>query len=360
MLRASPSFAIALLFLPLELCLADSGDTVGKLVVLVEKHEFIRSHPRVLPRIPQDPNPSTICSPLCSDIDSAVATCLGDSCVCAALQASGAACSECFADVNATVAANLGSAFAICESEFPDGVDISTTVPATTTEEGVLAAGCTTECSLLNSALVACVDDDCFCPTALSVGSACSHCLMTVNATQGTDVGSAISICQTEFGSENTASTTSGFALPFILGSKTATVTVSATNAPDSDSKSSNSAGKSGLPVGAIVGIIVGVVAALAISAMAMFFLLRRRRTRQQGTATNQFPPYQPRRTEAAASDADTQKSGTKSQNGFVPDEIPVAAIKYLDPDETAAQEAFPSAPAWQGEPLSARTNGNY
>jgi hypothetical protein len=364
MLRSLPSIAIALLWLPLELSLADSRHAVGKFIVHVEKHEFVHSHPRLRPRIPQDPNISIICSSFCSDLNSAAATCLGDSCFCAVLSASGSTCSECFADVNVTVAADLGSAFAICATEFPDGIDITTAAPVITgdpTSVEELAEECTTECSLLNSALVTCADDLCFCPTALSVGSACSNCLMTVNATQGTNLGSAISVCQTEFGSGDTVSTTPNIsALPFILGSQTATVTVSATDVSDSDSKSSDSAGKGGLPVGAIVGIIVGVVAALAIGAIAMFFLLRRPSARPQGTSTNQFPPYQPPRTGAAASDADTEKSGAESQTGLLQEEIPSAAIKYLDPDETVAQEAFPSGPAWQGEPTGARTNGNY
>src|SRR5271168_4264637 len=110
MFHSFPSLAIALLSLPLQLPLADSRHAVGKFIVHVEKHEFIRSHPHVLPRVLQDADLSTLCSVVCSDVNAAATTCPGDSCFCAVLSASGSLCSECFVNVNETVAADLGSA----------------------------------------------------------------------------------------------------------------------------------------------------------------------------------------------------------------------------------------------------------
>ena len=344
---------------------ADTGEALGKYVVLVEKREFVIEHPRLLPR----QGNLGVCSAVCSEVNSAVSTCSGDACFCPILTLAGTPCSQCYASINVTAAALLGSAFSICSSEF--AVTASTTnlsitsnsASASSTFVG-LAAACTKQCSLVNQALSLCVDDACFCPTALSAGPACSSCLLTVDFIQATDLGSALTICQTEgFGSGNAATNTNSFSLPFPLGS---TITVTASAGDVTSSTTSSATSKGGLSGGAIGGIVGGVVGAVAIGAVAVFVLLRRGNTRDPRVDSGQyFPPDQPPPAPPSQRHGDyTEKAETDPR--VVPaepvnEEVPSGAIKYLDPDETAAHGVFPSARENESSgPVGARLASDY
>jgi len=344
---------------------ADTGEALGKYVVVVEKREFVTTHPRLLPR----QGNLGVCSAVCSEVNSAVSTCSGDVCFCPILTLFGTPCSQCYAAVNVTAAAALSSAFSICSSEFSSLA--TTTNPIITSSSGSatstfigLAAACSQQCSLVNRALSLCADDTCFCPTALSAGPVCSSCLMTVDFAQATDLGSAFTICQTEgFGSGNPATNTRSFSLPFSLAS---TVTVTASASDGTTSTTTSSSGKGGLSGGAIGGIVGGVIGAVAIGAIAGFVLLRRGSTREPKVDPSQnFPPYQPPPV------APSQRYGDYTENvgpdpRVVPaeptnEEVPGGAIKYLDPDETAAHGSFPSAPDNESSgPVGARLASDY
>ena len=341
---------------------ADTGEALGKYVVVVEKREFVTTHPRLLPR----QGNLGVCSAVCSEVNSAVSTCSGDVCFCPILTLFGTPCSQCYAAVNVTAAAALSSAFSICSSEFSSLA--TTTNPIITSSSGSatstfigLAAACSQQCSLVNRALSLCADDTCFCPTALSAGPACSSCLMTVDFAQATDLGSAFTICQTEgFGSGNPATNTRSFSLPFSLAS-TITVTASASDGATSATTSSTSS-KGGLSGGAIGGIVGGIIGAAAIGTIAGFALLRRGRTREPNDPGQNFPPYQP------PPMAPSQRYGENVEPGpgVVPaeqtnEQVPGGAIKYLDPDETAAHGLFSSAPENESSgPIGARLASDY
>jgi hypothetical protein len=360
MLR-SFAFAIALLSLiDRTFVAADQGKALGKFVILVEKQEVVLSHPRILPRLPQTVA-QAVCSPVCSVLDSAANTCAGDACFCPVLTAVGTPCSQCYASVNITAAELLASAFSICASEFSGAGGATTTQnlifstsTASTSAFVGLAAACKSQCNLINSALSLCTDDFCFCPTALAAGSACSSCLMTADISQGTQLGSAIYICQTEFSAGTAASTTKSLALPFALGLTTSTVTNHPGTIPTTATTASTSS-QGGLSGGAIGGIVGGIMGVIAIGAVAIFVLLRRGSTREPRANADQYQSNQPR--PAAPQQVSNYTEKVEPQPQFAPvepiqDEIPSGGLRYLDPDQTAEYGG--------SEPISGRTARNY
>ena len=143
------------------------------------------------------------CPNQCGVIDSAANSCTDDACFCPTAVALGPACSQCLSTVNVTQAQIVGSAISICESEFPT-LTPHTTGPAAPTQ----SAGQCPQCSIIDSAVEACSDDVCLCPTLIQLGPGCSSCLATVNATEAAILGSAITICKTEFTPSATAGLT--------------------------------------------------------------------------------------------------------------------------------------------------------
>jgi hypothetical protein len=66
---------------------------------------------------------------------------------------------------------------------------------------------CPNLCASIGSALTSCTNDECFCPTALSVGPACSSCIASYNATLASALGSVLTTCLSLFPILSTGST---------------------------------------------------------------------------------------------------------------------------------------------------------
>jgi hypothetical protein len=240
---------------------------IANVVVLVEKKE-IHAYPRLRPR-------QTIgdCSSQCSLVNQALSTCDDDSCFCPALSEGYTQCSQCYATLDATAASLISSAMSICDTEFVPSTTLSTITASPTFNP---LNGCNSQCSLVQEAASVCLGDACFCATALIDGPACSSCLLGVNVTEAQIVGSALSICMTEF--EDTAT------VPVITAAATlspnSVVPIYTENGPapasSSSSSSSSSTSSSGLSGGAIGGIVGGIIGSFSIAVAGTLFFMRR------------------------------------------------------------------------------------
>jgi len=126
-----------------------------------------------------------------------------DACFCPTVIAQAPACVSCIASVNATLSALLGTVVSVCSSEGFGGGATATSIHALTaiTSGGGSGANpcCTNSvCMSIVNAAASCVNDTCFCPTALALGSAFSHCYTTVNATISAEMSSVIFLCASE------------------------------------------------------------------------------------------------------------------------------------------------------------------
>jgi hypothetical protein len=128
----------------------------------------------------------------CATVSAAVNTCSDDSCFCPTALPFIAACASCYASVNGTSSSDLLQASSLCVAESYSAIATSTTVD--------FAAGpCVTPCQQIDAAISSCTDDACFCPTLLSVGSACSACWATANGTEASVLSAGIAGCASEF-----------------------------------------------------------------------------------------------------------------------------------------------------------------
>jgi hypothetical protein len=130
------------------------------------------------------------------------------SCYCKIVDAAGsnvAACAACLQPINATLADGVEQVATICEGSVPPGASGSTTpsfggTPTTAGTTGISTGNptsCSAQCANIATALTACPDVTCFCPTLLASGSACSQCFATVNVTEASLLSVAISECKT-------------------------------------------------------------------------------------------------------------------------------------------------------------------
>jgi len=140
----------------------------------------------------------------CVSLNNADSACTDDACFCPAAVTLGPQCASCYATVNATLSSALATVVSICSAEgFGGAAPPVTSTHAPTTAASSRGSGadpCITNsaCSSIFSAADACSDDACFCPTALALGSACSQCYATVNATLAADLSSAMVGCASE------------------------------------------------------------------------------------------------------------------------------------------------------------------
>jgi hypothetical protein len=222
------------------------------------------------------------CNSQCSLVDNGLSICNDDACFCPYVTQGAAQCSQCFATVNVTAAAQWSSVISICHSEFPATTAIltSTAKAATTSARAssvptITAAACSSQCSLINQALLLCNADSCFCPTALADGPACSQCLASVFPASALALSSAMSICKTEF---PTGTTTQNAALQ----PTKATTTQPTTLLPVTTSSPTSTSGSSPLSPGEIGGIAGGVIGGVILLGLAGFFCLYRRRSASQ------------------------------------------------------------------------------
>jgi hypothetical protein len=345
------AFAIALSALEAHSAEAPRLPDLAKIVVLVQQQEIYQYdfHPL------QQRQAAGNCLSQCSYVNQALTTCADDSCFCPAVTVGASTCSQCYATVNVTAASVWSSVMGICSSEFPGGVTatISSATPVTTTSTLSFPAACTSQCALISQALVSCTDDFCFCPTATSAGSACSRCLATVNIDQASDIGSAMSICSSEFGGSGDLTAqalTLGFpTTSFIDLTEYNTPTNTASNnallgastspstAPTASSSSSSSSG--GLSKGAIGGIVGGFIALLVIGATVLFCCIRRPKRRDPRYSTDPVGPNPV----AAAQDypppdypppTKESEAGIESPSTGGVNDIPSGRLRYLDEDE--------------------------
>ena len=157
------------------------------------------------------------CDAPCSNVITYASICSDDACFCPYALASASACSSCLlnVDANPSAAADIGSALSICRTEEPGTTARVTTPPPTPTPTSG-GDPCDAPCSNVITYASICSDDACFCPYALASASACSSCLLNVDAnpSAAADIGSALSICRTEEngvttpGANNTPTTT--------------------------------------------------------------------------------------------------------------------------------------------------------
>jgi hypothetical protein len=129
---------------------------------------------------------------------SAGTACTNDACFCPTVIEFAPACTDCLATVNATESVVISTVFGICALELSMVNTVQTTPPAiTSTIATPLAVACP-QCDIIESAATSCTNDQCFCPTLVQLGPACTSCLATVNATAASIIGSALMQCQLE------------------------------------------------------------------------------------------------------------------------------------------------------------------
>ena len=360
--------ALAIMLYALQ---AESAETPGlpalaKIIVLVQQEEIYPydSHPLQHRQVAATTN----CLNACSYVNEALTTCADDACFCPAVTVGASTCSECYATVNVTAASVWSSVIGICSSEFP-GVTATATLgtPTTTTSAPSFPAACTGQCFVISQALVSCTDDFCFCPTATAFGALCSQCLTGVNITQADDIGSAMSICSSEFGI-TTGSATAGSAHALTFGTPTTsfnaltefdtpTSTTSSTTFLGTGANSSTSAttspssSSSGLSKGAIGGIVGGFFALLVIGAVILFCCIRKPKRRDPRSSSEQDPPYPPaapqdylppdypppKQYEAGVENYYPPKqmeTSTESVSAAEVNDVPSGRLRYLDEDE--------------------------
>jgi hypothetical protein len=155
----------------------------------------------------------------------------------------------------------------------------SKTTSAKTSSMAQLPSACSSQCSPINQALTQCSEDVCFCPTALSAGPSCSQCLVGLYPASATALGSAMSICQTEFPTTTRPYTTDS--IPTYLSSP-------------SSSPVTTSSSPGGLSGGAIGGIAGGVIGGILIIGLAVILCLRRRSAGTQNNVGYQPAPMTP------------------------------------------------------------------
>jgi hypothetical protein len=124
---------------------------------------------------------------------------------------------------------------------------------------------CTAQCNLLYSAF-SCSDDACFCPTLVSVASACVGCWAAANATFASALANALSSCVEEYPNDAMTATETVF--------RTITASVGTVAYVTSDTPATPPSSSSNLPSGAIAGIVVGGIVVVAV----VFLLLKRGR----------------------------------------------------------------------------------
>lgn len=307
--KSAPSFPLSIAYVVVLYALqADSVElpklpSLAKIVVLVQQQEIYQydSHPLQHRQVVATTN----CINQCSYVNQALTTCADDACFCPAVTVGASTCSECYATVNVTAASIWSSVIGICSSEFPAGITTTTSsaTPVTATATPSFPAACTSQCALISQALVACADDVCFCPTATVAGAVCSQCLATVNITRAGEIGSAMSICSSEFGTTSAGDGTLTFGSPTTSFNEfteynTPTPTTSnnallgaSTNSFTSPTASSSSSSSGGLSKGAIGGIVGAVVALLVIGMIILFLCIRRPKRHDLGYATDQDQP---------------------------------------------------------------------
>jgi len=108
------------------------------------------------------------------------------------------ACATCLQPLNATLAAGLEQFETICAGSVPSGSgNLSSTGAPTTGITTGNPTSCAGQCAGIATALTACADETCLCPTLLASGPACSQCFATVNVSEASLLSVAISQCQT-------------------------------------------------------------------------------------------------------------------------------------------------------------------
>jgi hypothetical protein len=154
------------------------------------------------------------CDAPCSNVIVYASSCSDDACFCPYAIASASACSSCLlhVDANPTAAADIGSALSICQVEETAVVNTPAATPTPTPTATTGSDPCDAPCANIITYASVCTDDACFCPYAIASASACSSCLLHVDAnpSAAADIGSALSICQVEeTGGTAVATTTS-------------------------------------------------------------------------------------------------------------------------------------------------------
>ena len=244
-----------------------------------------------------------------------------DYCICNAVQAGTSAqysaCLSCENTNNATIAADLSDLkTATCSNVL--SVSTSTSKPTSTYYIDSL---CTSACGRIGSALNACSNDKCFCPTLMADASQCSACWATINATEAHLIASISTECSTELANTGAGASASitGFGSPSVVViTETVVPSILIPQAPSTSSGTSSSS--SGLSSGAIAGIAVGAFAGVAILTAAGFLFFRREKRDIPPQSQPTYPaPY------AGDYPHDIKPPG--------PEERPGTGIRYLDPD---------------------------
>jgi hypothetical protein len=168
------------------------------------------SYPTAAPTFPAN------CDGPCGAITSAFSTCTGTdySCWCSPVFASGVACEQCLATVNAGAGAEL-----VISIDIPSCFNLVNTQPINTAtintcfdtqgpcypliQATMLEPGATTRC----------VGGPCVCPGALAAGTSCIQCVAMLNpslASEFADIGEIITSCQVSTGYTTTPYATYG------------------------------------------------------------------------------------------------------------------------------------------------------
>jgi hypothetical protein len=212
---------------------------------------------------------------------------------------------------------------------------VATTTSTVAQSTYVIDSQCTAACDPIGSAINACTDDACFCPTLLQYASGCSACWATVNATEATLISSVSAQCVAELSSTGSATgKLTAFGGPSVV---VVTVTQSQSSGPtisipvaSESSTSTSTSSSSGLSSGAIAGIAVG--AAVGVLALAgAGFLFYRRGRRDRVAPRMDEPPYPETYGGGGGYVQEPKQEGIGGPSG----------LRYLDPD--AAEGEIPS-----------------
>jgi hypothetical protein len=259
-----------------------------------------------------------------------------DYCICVAVQKANSSqladCIACEKTYNATIAVDIQD---LSTANCVAILGVATTTSTVAQSTYLLDSQCTAACDPIGSAINACTDDACFCPTLLQYASGCSACWATVNATEATLIASVSAQCVAELSSTGSATAKlTAFGGPSVV---VVTVTQSQSSGPtipipvtSESSSGTPSSSSSGLSSGAIAGIAVGAaVGALALAGAG--FLFYRRGRRDHVAHRMDEPPYPEPYGGGGGYSVEPKPEGAAASSG----------IRYLDPD--AAQEEIPS-----------------